>query len=615
MVEGAPAETGDLTTLFEKATLSTEDHDANLQGSAEQNLGATFQASNTQGVQTQPILEFSNPYPPTEVMYTAGYNGMQQGVVNPPWQQPSPAVVYHDPAAVYTVPGIDGGVFSDAMPGYLLSEQYGYQPAARVGPDQDSFYQSVPIHHRGAVYPPAMYPGLSPFTSHAQVPGTSELPPGFPQPDGSGQVLPRPLERMQSSEPKVALPHGYGDRRAGPPPMSHQLPMGMTGTMTPMLVQGHLPTGFSHPAMVPMHPDAAMGMEAMPMMLPPRAQGGLAPPGRVPLAPHMLGRGLHRGLLGVGRDGMPLGGGRGVSTGVLHPVRGKGAGGGRGQGARGGKRKGSAGAEEMVGKARGAPRGASSGGGKGSTGSGSGSSDRTNLAEEMILQSRAAYNRDDFKGLEAGSRGRFFVIKSYSEDDIYKSIKHNVWSSTAKGNERLQAAFVEAAAAGEPVYLFFSVNASGRFCGCARMRPPTKGGSADARGRLCGCARMVSEVDLSKTAEYWQQNKWAGLFSVEWLIIKDIPNSQLRHIILENNDNKPVTNSRDTQEINSPQGALMLNQFVRYQSMTSILDDFEFRDHMPSAEPSPGAQLEAGSSEAEACTPTSSEPASTQPSC
>eukprot|EP00854_Cymbomonas_tetramitiformis_P031588 gene31588-39765_t len=111
-----------VTTLFEKATLSTEDHDANLQGSAEQNLGATFQASNTQGVQTQPILEFSNPYPPTEVMYTAGYNGMQQGVVNPPWQQPSPAVVYHDPAAVYTVPGIDGGVFSDAMPGYLLSE-------------------------------------------------------------------------------------------------------------------------------------------------------------------------------------------------------------------------------------------------------------------------------------------------------------------------------------------------------------------------------------------------------------------------------------------------------------------------------------------------------------
>eukprot|EP00854_Cymbomonas_tetramitiformis_P010971 gene10971-12977_t len=78
---------------------------------------------------------------------------------------------------------------------------------------------------------------------------------------------------------------------------------------------------------------------------------------------------------------------------------------------------------------------------------------------------------------------------------------------------------------------------------------------------------MVSEVDLSKTAEYWQQNKWAGLFSVEWLIIKDIPNSQLRHIILENNDNKPVTNSRDTQEINSPQGALMLNQFVRMNSI------------------------------------------------
>jgi YTH domain-containing family protein len=28
-----------------------------------------------------------------------------------------------------------------------------------------------------------------------------------------------------------------------------------------------------------------------------------------------------------------------------------------------------------------------------------------------------------------------------------------------------------------------------------------------------------------------------------------VPNPQFRHIILENNENKPVTNSRDTQEV------------------------------------------------------------------
>jgi len=48
---------------------------------------------------------------------------------------------------------------------------------------------------------------------------------------------------------------------------------------------------------------------------------------------------------------------------------------------------------------------------------------------------------------------------------------------------------------------------------------------------------------------FWQQDKWNGFFSVKWHIIKDVPNPQFRHIILENNENKPVTNSRDTQEV------------------------------------------------------------------
>ena len=34
---------------------------------------------------------------------------------------------------------------------------------------------------------------------------------------------------------------------------------------------------------------------------------------------------------------------------------------------------------------------------------------------------------------------------------------------------------------------------------------------------------------------------------MKWIYVKDVPNSQLRHIRLENNENKPVTNSRDTQ--------------------------------------------------------------------
>lgn len=60
---------------------------------------------------------------------------------------------------------------------------------------------------------------------------------------------------------------------------------------------------------------------------------------------------------------------------------------------------------------------------------------------------------------------------------------------------------------------------------------------------------MVGPVDFNKSMDFWQQDKWTGCFPVKWHIVKDIPNSLLKTITLENNDNKPVTNSRDTQEV------------------------------------------------------------------
>ena len=66
---------------------------------------------------------------------------------------------------------------------------------------------------------------------------------------------------------------------------------------------------------------------------------------------------------------------------------------------------------------------------------------------------------------------RFFVIKSYTEDDVQKSLKYEIWSSTDPGNKRLDKAFKDTAGRG-PIYLFFSVNASGHFCGMAEMLTP-----------------------------------------------------------------------------------------------------------------------------------------------
>ncbi|KAJ6718454.1 hypothetical protein OIU79_006364 [Salix purpurea] len=172
------------------------------------------------------------------------------------------------------------------------------------------------------------------------------------------------------------------------------------------------------------------------------------------------------------------------------------------------------------------------------------------------------YNKDDFSTdyLDA----KFFVIKSYSEDDVHKSIKYNVWSSTPHGNKKLQTAFEDAQklAAGRPrgcpIFLFFSVNASGQFC---------------------GVAEMIGPVDLHRDMDFWQQDKWSGSFLVKWHIIKDIPNSSFRHIILVNNESKPVTNSRDTQEIMYKQGLEMLKIFKNQPLKTSILDDFMYYEN------------------------------------
>ncbi|XP_023531921.1 uncharacterized protein LOC111794042 [Cucurbita pepo subsp. pepo] len=175
--------------------------------------------------------------------------------------------------------------------------------------------------------------------------------------------------------------------------------------------------------------------------------------------------------------------------------------------------------------------------------------------DKVSTPDRDQYNKADFP--EEYAEAKFFVIKSYSEDDVHKSIKYNVWASTPNGNKKLDAAYQEAQekAGGCSVFLFFSVNTSGQFV---------------------GLAEMVGPVDFQKNLEYWQQDKWNGCFPVKWHVVKDVPNSLLKHIILENNENKPVTNSRDTQEVKLEPGLKMVKIFKEHVSKTCILDDFGF---------------------------------------
>eukprot|EP00826_Nyctotherus_ovalis_P031852 TRINITY_DN2560_c0_g1_i4.p1 TRINITY_DN2560_c0_g1~~TRINITY_DN2560_c0_g1_i4.p1 ORF type:complete len:296 (-),score=81.46 TRINITY_DN2560_c0_g1_i4:153-1040(-) len=156
----------------------------------------------------------------------------------------------------------------------------------------------------------------------------------------------------------------------------------------------------------------------------------------------------------------------------------------------------------------------------------------------------------------------FFIIKSLMEDNVHRSMKYQAWSSTPGGNKRLHNAYLKAAADNVPVFLFFSVNGSRQFV---------------------GVARMSSKVNFRGTFMHWKQDKkWLGKFDVEWIFIKDIPNKELKLILVPDPSNygyKSVTKMKDAQEIPFEQGMMLLEKFKSYKAETSILDGFEHYDN------------------------------------
>ena len=119
------------------------------------------------------------------------------------------------------------------------------------------------------------------------------------------------------------------------------------------------------------------------------------------------------------------------------------------------------------------------------------------LVRHPVLESLKNSNDYNPKTFDVNPKNaRYFVIKSFSEDDIHRSIKYEIWCSTEHGNKRLDAAFRERNGQG-PIYLFFSVNGSGHFC---------------------GVAEMLTSVDYSNSgSSVWVQDKFKGQFKVRYL--------------------------------------------------------------------------------------------------
>jgi hypothetical protein len=101
------------------------------------------------------------------------------------------------------------------------------------------------------------------------------------------------------------------------------------------------------------------------------------------------------------------------------------------------------------------------------------------------------------------NKSKYFIIKSFNEEDVHKAIKYSLWCSTNSGNQTLNEAFKQSKKEDGEVYLFFSCNGSGRYI---------------------GIAKMINQFNENKQFNYWtQDSKWKGYFDVEWIYIKDIP--------------------------------------------------------------------------------------------
>lgn len=95
---------------------------------------------------------------------------------------------------------------------------------------------------------------------------------------------------------------------------------------------------------------------------------------------------------------------------------------------------------------------------------------------------------------EIPQSARFLVIQSSNGDNIAISMKESIWASSNNGTERLEKFYEESPG---PIYLFFTLFGSGKYCGVARMTSPPNQGAK--RGNWSGGLR------------------WGKGFTLEWI--------------------------------------------------------------------------------------------------
>lgn len=170
-----------------------------------------------------------------------------------------------------------------------------------------------------------------------------------------------------------------------------------------------------------------------------------------------------------------------------------------------------------------------------------------------ISQIQRKFSRPDVP-IDVKPGSIFYIIKSFNIENIHKAIKYKVWSTTYQGNILFDNAFHEAQQCKGEVYLFFSTNSTFAFQGIAKLKSGFQ----------------------SKSFNFWRGSdkiqKFTGSFLIEWVIIKDVPNSTLDKILI---NGIPFSKLRNGVQVNEVDAIRVIKIFETFYYCSSIvLSDF-----------------------------------------
>ncbi|TVY36828.1 Zinc finger CCCH domain-containing protein [Lachnellula subtilissima] len=132
------------------------------------------------------------------------------------------------------------------------------------------------------------------------------------------------------------------------------------------------------------------------------------------------------------------------------------------------------------------------------------------------------------RGFDRGGKGdtRYFIVKSYNEENVLRCIADSVWTTQAQNGSVFKEAFESC----KNVILVFSINKSKAFQGYARMES------------LPGSVQRPA----------WQESiNWesAGAFKVKWMVVCSTKFRRIGHLKNALNEDQAVLIGKDGQEI------------------------------------------------------------------